>query len=73
MKTPGGIGRKALDRRRLGIGIDVLFEVANGLRSVVFEDVEVGLLEVVDRILILVGHDDIDDDDLGAGFDGVAR
>ncbi len=48
----------------------VLFEVLDGLGDVVFEDGEVGGLEIVDGLALGVGDDDVDDDDLRAGLDG---
>ena len=48
----------------------VLLEVLDGLRRVLFGEGEVGLLEAVNGLLILVGDDDVDDDELRASVEG---
>src|SRR5439155_25824236 len=43
------------------------------LRLVVFADVEVGFLKVVDRVALLVGDDDVDADVVDAGLENRRR
>jgi hypothetical protein len=50
----------------------VLFKVADLLGGVVFEDGEVGRLEAVDRLLMIVGDDYVYHDEIRAGFEGDA-
>ncbi len=47
----------------------MLFEVADLLGGVVFEESEVALLKIVDGDLVFVGDGDVDDDEAGVGFD----
>ncbi len=73
MKTPGG---------ELGDGLElcgfggregfVLFEVFDLLRDVFFEEGEVGSFEIVDWVLLAVGDDYVDYDQLGTGAEGDA-
>ena len=48
----------------------VLFEVLDDLRDVLFGQGEVRRFEAVNGLLILVGDDDVDDYELGAGVEG---
>jgi len=45
----------------------VFFEVLDDLGDVLFGEGEVGRFEAVKGLLVLVGDDDVDDDELGAG------
>jgi hypothetical protein len=47
----------------------VLFEVFDLLGDVFFEEGEVGGLEIVDRLLMAVGDDYVDDDELCTGVE----
>src|SRR6202522_3586857 len=47
---------------------DVLFEVLNPLRDVLLQQGEVRGFEVVDGVLMLVGDDNVDDNELGCGM-----
>jgi hypothetical protein len=51
----------------------VFFEVLDCLRGVLFGEGEVGGFESVDRLLIFVGDDDVDYDELGGGAEGGDR
>ncbi len=68
VKVPGGSGRVGASRTMIGVGGGgVLLEGAEGLRGAVFEQGEVGRFEVVDGLLVLVGDDDVDDDEFCVG------
>ena len=66
-----GTGRHGWHQfRRCGWCRLVLFEVANGLRVLAFEEGEIGGFKIVNRMLTVVGDGDVYDDDLGAGLEG---
>ena len=51
----------------------MFFEVLDDLGHVLFGQDEIGLLEAVNRFVIFVRDDDIDDDELGSGVESDAR
>ena len=48
----------------------MFFEVLDDLRNVLFGEGEVRRFEAVNGLLVLVGDDDVDDHELGAGAEG---